>query len=199
MRKIKCLIIDDESIARQGIEKYARQIDFLEVAGLCKNAIQANALLNQQETDLLFLDINMPQLSGMDFLKTLSKPPYVIFTTAYSEYALESFAFDVIDYLVKPISFERFLQSVNKANRMINKDFESGVDNYFYVKESQKLVKILVNEIVFIEAVQNYVNTTTTDKHMVLIPLKSILDLLPNNGVSGNNTKIIRNKTYIGY
>ena len=103
--KINCIIVDDEAIARQGLEEYTKSIDFLALKGTCKNAIQANMLLKSEKIDLIFLDIEMPLISGLDFLNSLNDPPKVIFTTAYSEYALDSFAFDVIDYLVKPISF----------------------------------------------------------------------------------------------
>ena len=116
MQQLNCLIIDDEPLARQGLEKYTEEIEFLHVAGVCKNAMQANTILQENAVDLLFLDIEMPMLSGIDFLKTTTNAPAVIFTTAYSKYALDGYQFDVIDYLLKPISFERFLQASNKGN-----------------------------------------------------------------------------------
>ncbi len=178
MKKLNCLIVDDELMARQGLEQYARQMDCLEIKGVCKNAMLANALLQEQHIDLLFLDINMPQLSGMDLLKKLENPPFVVFTTAYSEYALASFEFDVIDYLVKPISFDRFIQAVNKANRLIH---QQGDNDYFFVKSSGRLVKVFQQEICYIESVQNYVSIVTEeDKHLVLMPLKAITELMPS-------------------
>ncbi|HEY6504237.1 MAG TPA: response regulator, partial [Chitinophagaceae bacterium] len=112
---IRCLVIDDEPPAREIIRRYIEQVPTLELAGECANAIQAFTLLQQQPVDLLFLDIRMPQLNGNDFLKTLKNPPKVILTTAYPEYALEGYELDVIDYLMKPIPFDRFLKAVNKA------------------------------------------------------------------------------------
>lgn len=188
--RIKCIIVDDEAFARKGLEKYAQTIDFLEVKGLCKNAIQANTLLKSEEIDLIFLDIEMPLISGMDFLKSLNNPPKVIFTTAYSEYAIESFEFDVVDYLVKPISFERFLQAANKAYNMLAdrkneavSEAENGKNlDYIFVKVDKELVKIKLDEILFIQGMQNYVNiVTTTSKHMVLVPLKNVLEMVPES------------------
>lgn len=184
--KIKCLIVDDEALARKGLSEYAKSIDFLEVKGLCKNAVQANMLLKSTQIDLIFLDIEMPLISGMEFLKALSNPPKIIFTTAYSEYALESFEFDVIDYLVKPISFERFLQAVNKAYRLFEESTPTGPpaaspdEEYIFVKVDKELVKIELADILFIQGMQNYVNIhTTEEKIMVLVPLKNALSMLP--------------------
>ena len=182
MSKLTCLIVDDESMARKGLEKYVLQIPFLELRGLCKNAMQVQEYLLNDQVDLLFLDINMPGIKGTDFLRTLKNAPYVIFTTAYSEYALESFEFDVIDYLVKPISFERFLQAANKAMRMINKEKESVLtdNDHFYAKVDGNLIRIAFDDIYYIEAAQNYVNIFTEhQKYMVLMSLKAMLELLP--------------------
>ncbi len=184
--KINCIIVDDEALARRGLEEYTRNIDFLDVKGVCKNAVQANMLIKSEQVDLIFLDIEMPLISGMDFLKSLNNPPKVIFTTAYSEYALESFAFDVVDYLVKPISFERFLQAVNKAYRLLEgnkveviKAAESKED-FIFVKVDKDFVKIKYDEILFIQGMQNYVMIfTATTKQMVLVPMKSVLEMLP--------------------
>lgn len=112
---IKCLVIDDEPPAREIIRRYIEQMPTLELVAECANAIQAFTVLQQQPVDLMFLDIRMPQLNGNDFLKTLKNPPKVIFTTAYTEYALEGYELDVVDYLMKPIPFDRFLKAVNKA------------------------------------------------------------------------------------
>lgn len=113
--KLNCLIIDDEPVARKGLEEYVTEVDFLHLAGQCENAVKASALLHDGKIDLLLLDIHMPKLSGIEFLKTLENPPMVIFTTAYPEYALEGYSLDIIDYLVKPIPFGRFLKAVQKA------------------------------------------------------------------------------------
>ncbi|MBC3758172.1 response regulator transcription factor [Hyunsoonleella sp. SJ7] len=189
--KINCIIVDDESLARKGLKKYVEAIDFLDLKGLCINAMQANTLLKTETIDLVFLDIEMPLISGMDFLKSLSNPPKVIFTTAYSEYALESFAFDVIDYLVKPISFERFLQACNKAYKVfetpkleipVTSKEKKEEQDYLFVKVDHELVKINHDDILFIEGMQNYIRIyTLTTNHVVLVPLKNVFTLLPDN------------------
>ena len=188
--QLKCIIVDDEALARKGLEKYVKEIPFLELKGLCKNAMETNAILNEEQIDLLFLDIQMPMLSGIDLLKSLKHSPIVIFTTAYSEYAIESFEFDVVDYLVKPISFERFLQAANKAHRFISKKAPSAnlgnklekEEHFIYVKTEKQLVKILLENVLFVEALQNYIRIHTDDKsYLTLVPLKKIVDILPQN------------------
>ncbi|MGB0524844.1 MAG: LytR/AlgR family response regulator transcription factor [Flammeovirgaceae bacterium] len=182
MIKLHCLIVDDESIARKGLEKYAQQIPFLNLRGLCKSALQAHEYLLSEQIDLLFLDINMPGIKGTDFLRSLQQAPYVVFTTAYSEYALESFEFDVVDYLVKPIAFERFLQAANKALRMIHKTTDESAEEqeFFYAKSDGKLIRIYFDDIYYVESAQNYVTIYMADQqHMVLITLKAMLELLP--------------------
>ena len=116
--KLKCLVVDDESIAIRGIANYISKLDFLEVAGSCSSALEAAEILKKKEIDLMFLDINMPHLSGLEFLESLEKPPLTIITTAYSEYALDGFRLHVVDYLMKPIAFQRFFQAVSKAQEM---------------------------------------------------------------------------------
>ncbi|HTF18130.1 MAG TPA: response regulator, partial [Chryseolinea sp.] len=113
--KLSCLIVDDEPVARRGMEEYVSQTEYLQLVASCENALRASAVMNDQRVDLLLLDIHMPHVSGIEFLKTLRHPPMTIFTTAYSEYALEGYALDVIDYLVKPITLERFLRATQKA------------------------------------------------------------------------------------
>lgn len=188
--KINCIIVDDESIARKGLKNYIESIDFLDLKGEAINAIQANSLIKTEPVDLIFLDIEMPLISGMDFLKSLSNPPKVIFSTAYSEYALESFEFDVIDYLVKPISPERFLQACNKAFNVFNakgglksppKEATTEQD-YLFIRVDKELLRVRYDDILFIEGMQNYVKIfTSSDSHVVLVPLKNVLHLLPGN------------------
>lgn len=181
MQQLNCLIIDDEPLARQGLEKYAQEIEFLNIKGICKNAMQANTILQAQSIDLLFLDIEMPMLSGIDFLKTMTNAPSVIFTTAYSEYALDGYQFDVIDYLLKPISFERFLQAANKALRLLNtnKEETTNQDAYIFVKTDKQLVKLMLSDILYVEGMQNYIIFhTVKEKIMALVPLKNIFELL---------------------
>lgn len=157
--KLNCLIIDDEPLARKGIAEYVSEIDFLQAVGECGSAAEAASFLTQHRVDLLLLDVQMPRLTGIDFLRTLAHPPMAIITTAYSEYALEGYSLDVIDYLVKPIPFDRFLKAVHKAfdfHSMRQKETAS-VPEYFFVKSNGKYEKVTFNDILFVESMQNYV------------------------------------------
>ena len=187
---ISCLIIDDEALARKGLEKYVKEIDFLDLKGVCKNALEANSIISRESVDVLFLDIEMPMLSGIEFLKTIKSNPKVIFTTAYSNYAIESFEFDVIDYLVKPISFDRFLQAANKAYRLIRTEQNSTVSSedapaekdFLFIKTDGQLSKVFLADILFVEAMQNYCRVhTLKDSLMTLVPLKKVAEILPRN------------------
>lgn len=158
--KLNCLIIDDEPLARRGISEYVREIDFLHSVGECGSAAEAASIIAQQPVDLLLLDIQMPRLSGIDFLKTLSHPPMAIITTAFSEYALEGYSLDVIDYLVKPIPFDRFLKAVQKAfdfQQMRRRDTQASSPDYFFVKSNGKYERVAFNDILYVESMQNYV------------------------------------------
>lgn len=178
MQVLNCIIIDDEPLARKGLQTYCDDISFLNVVGVCKNALQANEILHKQTVDLMFLDINMPIVSGLDWLKSLATSPLVVMTTAYPQYALESFSYEVIDYLVKPISFERFLQAVNKAYRLTKTTEDEEV---FFVKSDKSLKKIKLDEILFVEAMQNYVKIVTTSETIIThTTLKQLRDQLPN-------------------
>ena len=180
MKTLSCLIVDDEPLARKGIEQYVQQIDFLVLKGVCKNAMQANTILQQQDIDLMFLDIEMPVLSGLDFLKSTKNAPSVIFTTAYPKYALEGYQFDVIDYLLKPISFDRFLQACNKALRFVHTtSITPEVAPYIFVKTDKQLRKLVIADILYIEGMQNYILLhTAKEKIMALVPMKNIFELL---------------------
>jgi two-component system LytT family response regulator len=167
---IKCLVIDDEPPAREIIRRYIEQVPLLHFAGECANAVQAFALLQQQSIDLLFLDIRMPQLNGNDFLKTLKNPPKVIFTTAYPEYALEGYELDVVDYLMKPIPFDRFLKAVNKAYQLTSARHESTStpeekksESFVYFRSDRKMVKVMLQDILYIESMKDYVKIFTTN------------------------------------
>ncbi len=178
MQVLNCIIIDDEPLARKGLQTYCNDISFLNVVGVCKNALQANEILHKQTVDLMFLDINMPIVSGLDWLKSLTSSPLVVMTTAYPQYALESFSYEVIDYLVKPIPFERFLQAVNKAYRLTKTTEDEEV---FFVKSDKSLKKIKIDEILFVEAMQNYVKIVTTSETIIThTTLKQLRDELPN-------------------
>ena len=204
--KINSLIIDDEAIARKGIEKYIAEIDFIQLKGVCKNAMEANTILNDHKIDLLFLDIEMPMISGLDFLKSLQTSPKVIFTTAYSEYAIESFQFDVVDFLVKPISFERFIQAANKAYRLIanENNVPQGTSNntkedeFIFVKADNSLIKIYVNDIIYIHALQNYIQIYTRDhSHLTLVPLKKVFQMLPQKEFIQSHKSYIFSKSKV--
>jgi DNA-binding LytR/AlgR family response regulator len=160
MTKLNCLIVDDEPLARKGLVEYVNEVDFLQLVGECGTAAQAAATMASHQVDLLLLDIQMPRLSGIDFLRSLPKPPMAIFTTAFSEYALEGYALDVIDYLVKPIPFERFLKAVTKASdfqQLRNKGSEHMTTEFFFVKSNGKYERVVFKDILFIESMQNYV------------------------------------------
>jgi DNA-binding LytR/AlgR family response regulator len=159
--KLNCLIIDDEPLARKGISEYVREIDFLHVSGECGSAAEAASVIAKQPVDLLLLDIHMPRLTGIDFLKTLTHPPMAIITTAYSEYALEGYSLDVIDYLVKPIPFDRFLKAVHKAfdfHQLRRRETQAAATaDYFFVKSNGKFERVAFNDILYVESMQNYV------------------------------------------
>ena len=168
--KLKCLIVDDEILAQDVIEKYISNIPTLQLVGKCDNAIEAISFLHNNHVDLLFLDLNMPELSGLEMLKTLNNPPKVILTTAYSEYALESYEYGVVDYLLKPIKLERFIKSVNKVvdqyneNTLVKENTEMQQYQTIFIKEDQVTYQISLNDILFIEAYGNYLKVHTLDK-----------------------------------
>ncbi|HEY8893170.1 MAG TPA: LytTR family DNA-binding domain-containing protein [Niastella sp.] len=177
---IKCVITDDEPIARKGLQGYIEKIDFLQLVGVCEDAIQLNSLLKQQPADLLFLDIEMPYVTGIDFLRNTPQAPKVIFTTAYEQYAIKGYELDVLDYLLKPISFERFLKAANKAY-----DYFSGSTakeaGYLFIKTDNKLEKVNLNELLFVEAMENYVALYTADKKLIThSTLKALQEKLPS-------------------
>lgn len=158
--KLNCLIIDDEPLARKGIAEYVREVDFIHAVGECGSAAEAASLMAKHQVDLLLLDIQMPRLTGIDFLKTLSHPPMAIITTAFSEYALEGYSLDVIDYLVKPIPFDRFLKAVQKAydfHSLRQREPATVLPDYFFVKSNGKYERVVFNEILYVESMQNYV------------------------------------------
>jgi len=176
---IQCVITDDEPLARKGLLGYAAKTGFLQVVQTCEDAIQLNTVLKQQQVDLLFLDIEMPYITGIEFIKGYPNPPKVIFTTAYERYAIEGFELDVLDYLVKPISFERFLKAANKAyDYFVAKQPEE--QQYFFIKTDNKLEKVLFSDILFAEALENYVAIYTADKKIIThATLKSVQESLP--------------------
>lgn len=184
---IRCLIVDDEPPAREIIRRYIQEVPTLELAGECANALQAFALLQQQQIDLLFLDIRMPQINGNDFLKTLKNPPKVIFTTAYTEYALEGYELDVVDYLMKPIPFDRFLKAVNKAYQQAIVKHDSSAstaeeknESFVYFRADRKMVKVMLHDIRYIESMKDYVKVFTRDSTIITKQsISSVEEMLP--------------------
>ncbi|AUP80197.1 LytR/AlgR family response regulator transcription factor [Flavivirga eckloniae] len=174
---LKCLIVDDEPLAREAIKGYCHEISYLEVIGVCKNVRQAQTFLQENYIDILFLDIQMPIITGIEWLKTQKDTPAIIMTTAYSEYALESYDFNVIDYLVKPISFERFKQSVEKVCNLM---YEKTLESHLFIKQDKEIKKVKLSNILYIEAQQNYVKIVTIDETLIThSTLKGIKALLP--------------------
>lgn len=185
---IHTLIVDDEPLALDVLETYIQKTPDLHLVKRCNNALEAREVLQEHSVDLMFLDIQMPQITGIDFLKTLSNPPLVIFTTAYPNYALEGFELEALDYLLKPISFDRFLKAVNRAVEQIKlhkssqgHGEESG-DDYFFVKADKKLVKVNYDEILYIEGLKDYVIIRLEQTRVITLQtMKSLEDKLPQN------------------
>jgi DNA-binding LytR/AlgR family response regulator len=185
---IDCIIIDDEPLARKGIKEYVGDIAFLNLVGEFDTALKAVELLNAGGVQLIFLDIQMPKINGLEFLKSLQHAPPVIFTTAYPQHALEGFELNALDYLVKPVSFERFLKAAMKAKEYYEvrqknsaKQHETSVpQDYFFVKADNRLVRIAFDDILFVEALQNYVTIHTKDKkYITYLTFKSVEEYLP--------------------
>jgi DNA-binding LytR/AlgR family response regulator len=185
--KLRCLLIDDEPPALKVLARYITAIDGLEIAGQCKNAIEALDVLQQKTVDVIFLDIKMPHIIGTDFLKNLSHPPQVIFVTAYREYAVDGFELDAVDYLVKPVSFERFFKAITKLNRMMGgetstftaKDVPSP-PSFIYLKVDRDMKKIFVNDIEYIESWKDYVKVFLNNGKFFLVkqPISAMENLL---------------------
>ncbi len=183
---ISCLVVDDEPVARKGIAGYVEQTPFLRLEGTCKGALEANDFLRNGTVDLLFLDIQMPDIIGTDFIRSIENPPAVIFTTAYREYAIDGFELNALDYLVKPISFQRFLKSANKALshfEMLRRPdaIPSPIDiDHFFIKSDGRFIKIKLDDVLFFESEKDYVFIHTSQKrYMALMSLKQLEKELP--------------------
>ena len=179
--KISCIITDDEPFARKGLQGYVEKIDFLDLKGSCEDALQLSNMLQQQPVDLLFLDIQMPHITGVEFLRALPNPPKVIFTTAFEHYAIQGFELDVMDYLLKPISYDRFLKAAWKARDYFAMR-EQSTNNvpYLFVKSNGRLEKIIFSDILFIEGMENYVAIYLENKKIIThCTIKSLLEKLP--------------------
>ncbi|MCC8143353.1 MAG: LytTR family DNA-binding domain-containing protein [Tannerellaceae bacterium] len=177
--QIKCIITDDEPMARKGLRGYIEKIDFLTVVGECEDAIELNTLLQKQQVDLLFLDIEMPDMTGLELLSNLKNPPKVIIVSAYEQYALKGYEFEIVDYLLKPVPFDRFLKAVNKVHNLLQTEQKENRDHIF-VKSDKQFKKLLLKEILFIESMENYVIIqTTSGKEVVYTTLKQLYESLP--------------------
>jgi DNA-binding LytR/AlgR family response regulator len=184
--KLNCIIIDDEPLARKGLKEYIADIEFLQLAGEFDNPLKATGVISNGDVQLLFLDIQLPKITGIDFFKTLQHAPPVIFTTAYPQYALDGFELNALDYLVKPISFDRFFKAALKAKeyyevREKNRNDAPAISaGYFFIKADNKLVKLFYDDILFVEALQNYVVIHTKEKkYITYLTFKSVEEYLP--------------------
>jgi DNA-binding LytR/AlgR family response regulator len=182
---IKTILVDDEPLALDIMESFVSKMPTLELVERCDNAISAMEVLQNKEVDLIFLDIQMPQITGIEFLKSLRNPPLVVFTTAYPEYALEGFELDAVDYLLKPISMDRFMKAVNKVSERIqikkqsNSTIEEIGDDYFFVKSDKKLIKVNFADIIYIEGLKDYVIIRMENNRIIALQtMKSLEDKL---------------------
>lgn len=179
---IRTLLVDDEPLALDILESYVEKLPDLELVGRCENAIQANEVIRTGEVDLVFMDIQMPQMTGIELLKSLPNPPSVVFTTAYAEYAVEGFDLNATDYLLKPIAFDRFLKAVNKVQESMSKPPESKSEDFFFVKADKKLVKIHYSEILYIEGLKDYVIIKKEEGRVIALQtMKSLESKLPSD------------------
>jgi DNA-binding LytR/AlgR family response regulator len=180
--RLNCLIVEDEPLAQNVLKNYIPAHPALQLVAICNDAVEAQVVLHEQEIDLIFLDINLPMLSGINFLKTLSSKPMVIFTTAYPEFAVEGFELDAVDYLLKPFSLERFLKAVNKAlqaKRTVQPMEEKG-DEFISLKADKKVFRVFIPDIMHLEAMGDYVRVTTINNfYLVNDSLRELLSQLP--------------------
>jgi len=169
--KIKCLLVDDEPLAIALLQKHVGQLDFFEIVGICTNAVKALELINSKDVDLLFLDIKMPKISGLEFLKMLRKPPKTIITTAYREFALEGYDLDIVDYLLKPITFERFFKAIERYLRSTNISTQQVApvekEQFIQIKSANKYFKLNVHDILYVESLKDYIKVHTKEKPIV--------------------------------
>jgi len=200
MKVYKCIIVEDEELARDLLEKYIEKVPHIEIVAKCENPLKAIPILQNETVDLMFLDIQMPELTGIEFLKTLRKKPVVVFTTAYPSYALEGYQLDVTDYLLKPFSFERFMQAVEKAVEMIelkstqNKTTEE--KDYLLINAEHKVHKVKFIDIDYVESMREYAvyHTTSHGKIIALVSLKKLEGILPKDQFMRIHKSYIVNK-----
>ncbi len=199
-KKITCLAVDDEPPALSIIQKYIEAVPSLELAATCSNAVEAWQILQSKTIDLIFLDIQMPQLLGTDFIRTLKNPPKIIFTTAFRKYAVEGFDLDAVDYLLKPISFERFLKAVNKVmnttlsaqSASLHIEKENLHDSFIHFRADRKTLKIPLDDILFIESLKDYIKVVTKVKPIITKQsISSLEENLPNDFIRIHRSFIV--------
>ncbi len=185
---ITCLIVEDEPLARNLLTEYVQKVPYLKLIQACSNPLAALEILRKEQVDLLFLDIQMPELTGISLLKTLQKKPFVVLTTAYSQYAIEGYELDVVDYLLKPITFERFLKAVEKINQRlgaperVHADAKKEEQTYVFVKDGTRLVKVAFDNILYVEGMKDYVTIHMRGQKITTLQrLKVLEDQLPAN------------------
>lgn len=201
---ISCIIVDDEPLARQLLNSYINQISYLNCVGVCQNAIEAFELLHLQKVDVIFLDIEMPGITGINFLKTLKTAPKVIFTTAYPNYAVDAFEIEATDYLLKPITFERFTKAIHKLGNQSEKKRDSKIDNepnaHLFLKIDRRLVKISFSEIFYTEAYGDYLKVHTVKQtYITYMTLNKLEQLLPSHLFIRIHRSTIINKKFIQF
>jgi len=189
LKTYNCIIVDDETLAQELIEVHLVKIPNVDIVAKCHTAMEAMSVISNNSIDIMFLDIEMPDITGIEFLKSLEKPPLTILTTAYSEYAIESYELNVIDYLLKPIRFDRFFKAIGKVLSLL-KDTDNIVivenntlkEDYIFVKSDYKAVKISFNELIYVESMQKYVKFHLKDKTIIsLMSLTSLVEILPSS------------------
>lgn len=180
---IRCLIVDDEPLAREILGQYVSQSDELQLVGTCKNANEVVELLQKESVDVLFLDIQMPGISGMALMKSLENPPLVVFTTAYDQYAVEGYEVSAVDYLLKPISPDRFKKAVEKVKDMIRYKKSSSNDlDYMFIRADYQDIKVMFDDILYVEGLKDYVKVVTKEKRIItLTNIKGMLEKLPQD------------------
>lgn len=200
--QIHCIAVDDEPPALQIMENYINAVPVLHLEGLCSNAVDALSLLQNKTVDLLFLDIQLPQILGTNFMRTLNKPPKVIFTTAYRKFAVEGFDLDAVDYLLKPISFERFLKAVNKVmklnlpvneNTIFKATTESeSEDQFIYLRSDRKNIKVRLDDLLFVESLKDYIKVVTKDRTVITkYSISTLEERLPSSFIRIHRSFIV--------
>lgn len=194
---IKCLIVEDEPLAQDIIKDYIKQTKELECVAVCRTALEAFSFLQHEKADLIFLDVKMPGINGIDFLKSLNEPPAVIFTTAFAEYAVEGFELDAIDYLLKPVTFERFNKGIQKYLKVQTIEQDQS-RNYSYFKVSGKLIKLLHTDILYAQSIKDYIRICTSDKtYLTHMTMKYLCELLPAEIFTRVHRSYLVNKNHI--